>query len=98
MATAVSAVVHGPDDGESRKADHAEAVSISDDENAGHDPLPRVNWKPEDEWPSTNTPFAARWRARQARHDSAEDFSRLNALLCTAMGWIFIPAYCFANS
>ena len=31
-----------------------------------------------------------------ARHDSAEDFSRLNALLCTAMAWIFIPAYCFA--
>ena len=31
-----------------------------------------------------------------ARHDSAEDFCRLNALLCTAMGWIFIPAYCFA--
>ena len=31
-----------------------------------------------------------------ARQDSAEDFSRLNALLFTAMGWIFIPAYCFA--
>ena len=31
-----------------------------------------------------------------ARHDSAEDFSRLGALLFTAMGWIFIPAYCFA--
>ncbi len=31
-----------------------------------------------------------------ARHDSAEDFSRLNALLFTAMGLIFIPAYCFA--
>ena len=31
-----------------------------------------------------------------ARHDFAEDFSRLNALLCTAIGWIFIPAYCFA--
>ena len=30
-----------------------------------------------------------------ARHDPAEDFSRLNALLFTAMGWIFIPAYCF---
>ena len=28
-----------------------------------------------------------------ARHDSAEDFSRLNALLFTAMAWIFIPAY-----
>ena len=33
-----------------------------------------------------------------ARHDSAEDFSRLNALLCTAMDRILIPAYCFANS
>ena len=31
-----------------------------------------------------------------ARHDSAEDFSRLDALLFTAMAWIFIPAYCFA--
>ena len=32
-----------------------------------------------------------------ARHDSAEDFSRLGgALLFTATGWIFIPAYCFA--
>ena len=38
------------------------------------------------------------WGFLIARHDSAEDFSRLNALLCTAMGWIFIPAYCFANS
>ncbi len=44
----------------------------------------------------------AEWIARlsgddvPARRDSAEDFSRLNALLCTAMGWIFIPAYCFA--
>ena len=28
----------------------------------------------------------------------AEDFSRLNALLCTAMDRILIPAYCFANS
>ena len=33
-----------------------------------------------------------------ARQDSAEDFSRLNALLCTAMDRILIPAYCFANS
>ena len=33
---------------------------------------------------------------RMARQDSAEDFSRLNALLCTATDWIFIPAYCFA--
>ena len=32
----------------------------------------------------------------EARHDSAEDFSRLDALLFTAMDWIFIPAYCFA--
>ncbi len=35
---------------------------------------------------------------RAARRDSAEDFSRLNALLCTAMDRILIPAYCFANS
>ena len=35
----------------------------------------------------------------QARRDSAEDFSRLNALLLfTATAWIFIPAYCSANS
>ncbi len=34
--------------------------------------------------------------ANDARRDSAEDFSRLNALLCTAMGRILIPAYCFA--
>ena len=33
---------------------------------------------------------------RPARQDSAEDFSRLDALLFTAMAWIFIPAYCFA--
>ena len=33
-----------------------------------------------------------------ARRDSAEDFSRLNALLCTAVDRILIPAYCFANS
>ena len=31
-----------------------------------------------------------------ARHDSAEDFCRLKARRCTAMAWIFIPAYCFA--
>ena len=31
-----------------------------------------------------------------ARQDSAEHFSRLNALLFTAMAWMFIPAYCFA--
>ena len=31
-----------------------------------------------------------------ARRDSAEDFSRLNALLFTAMAWIFIPAHRFA--
>ena len=30
-----------------------------------------------------------------ARHDSAEDFRRLKARRCTAMDWIFIPAYCF---
>ena len=33
-----------------------------------------------------------------ARRDSAEDFSRLNALLCTAVDRILIPVYCFANS
>ena len=32
-----------------------------------------------------------------ARHDSAEHFSRLDALLFTATAWLFIPAYCFAN-
>ena len=31
-----------------------------------------------------------------ARRDSAEDFSRLGALLFTATTWIFIRAYCFA--
>ena len=31
-----------------------------------------------------------------ARQDSAEDISRLNVQRCTAMAWIFIPAYCFA--
>ena len=31
-----------------------------------------------------------------ARHASAEDFCRLKAPCCTAMDWIFIPAYCFA--
>ena len=31
-----------------------------------------------------------------ARRDSAEHFSRLNALLFTAVACIFIPAYCFA--
>ena len=34
--------------------------------------------------------------AAEARHDSAEHFSRSGALLFTAMAWIFIPAYCFA--
>ena len=29
-------------------------------------------------------------------NDSAEDFCRLKAPCCTAMAWIFIPAYCFA--
>ena len=34
-----------------------------------------------------------------ARRDSAEDFCRLKARrACTAMAWIFIPAYCFAIS
>jgi len=33
-----------------------------------------------------------------ARHDSAEEFCRLNARLCTAMAWIFIPAHCFCTS
>ena len=32
-----------------------------------------------------------------ARRDSAEHFSRLGALLFTAVAWIFIPAYCFAR-
>ena len=31
-----------------------------------------------------------------ARHDSAEDFSRMYARRCTATDRIFIPAYCFA--
>ena len=31
-----------------------------------------------------------------ARRDSAEDFCRLKAPRCTAVAWIFIPAYCFA--
>ena len=31
-----------------------------------------------------------------ARRDSAEDLSRLDALLFTASDWIFIPAHCFA--
>ena len=31
-----------------------------------------------------------------ARRDSAERFSRLDALLYPAIAWIFIPAYCFA--
>ena len=34
----------------------------------------------------------------QAHHDSAEDFFRLKAARCTAMAWVFIPAYCFAIS
>ena len=33
-----------------------------------------------------------------ARRDSAEHFSRLNALYFTAEHWIFISAYCFAIS
>ena len=33
-----------------------------------------------------------------ARRDSAEDVCRLKARRCTAMGRIFIPAYCFAIS
>ena len=32
----------------------------------------------------------------KARHDSAEDFTRLKAPCCTAMDWMLIPAYCFA--
>ena len=42
-----------------------------------------------------SAPKRTRWPT--ARRDSAEDFSRLNALLFTAMAWIFIPACCFAN-
>ena len=33
-----------------------------------------------------------------ARQGSTEDFSRLKARRCTAMAWVFIPAYCFAIS
>ena len=40
--------------------------------------------------------LAAGVPAREARHDSAEEFCRLKARRCTAMAWIFIPAYCFA--
>ena len=32
-----------------------------------------------------------------ARHDSAEDVSRLNVPRCTATVWNLIPAYCSAN-
>ena len=42
---------------------------------------------------STSTVAAYRYTASQY---SAEDFSRLNALLCTATDWIFIPTHCFA--
>ena len=35
--------------------------------------------------------------AHEARRDSAEDFSRLDAVLCAAVARIFIPAYCFAT-
>ena len=38
------------------------------------------------------------YRMSLARHDSAEDFSRLNALIFTAVAWMFIPACCFAIS
>ena len=31
-----------------------------------------------------------------ARHDFGDDFCQLKAPCCTAMYWIFIPAYCFA--
>ena len=42
-------------------------------------------------------PNATTWCPPLARQDSAEDFSRLDALrLFTAMDRIFIPAYCFA--
>ena len=40
--------------------------------------------------------WAPKKNKRHARQDSAEHFSRLGALLFTAMAWIFIPAYCFA--
>ena len=36
------------------------------------------------------------WEYKFARHESAEDFCRLKARRCTAMDWIFIPAYSFA--
>ena len=38
------------------------------------------------------------WDNTNARRDSAEDFSRLNALLCTAVDRVLISAHCFANS
>ena len=34
---------------------------------------------------------------RTIARDSAEHFSRLDALLFTAVAWIFIPAYCFVH-
>ena len=40
------------------------------------------------------SPEFAKW----ARQDSTEDFCRLKARRCTAMGSIFIPAHCFAIS
>ena len=40
--------------------------------------------------------FADKGGAAGVRRDFAEDFSRLKARRCTAMAWIFIPAYCFA--
>ena len=37
--------------------------------------------------------FVPTWFLAAARHDSAKDFSRLDALLFTATDWILIPAY-----
>ena len=56
----------------------------------GNRPLMYTNWAPGEPNQSGN-------REENARHDSAEDFSRLDALLFTAMDRIFIPVYCCAN-
>ena len=55
----------------------------------------RVNYSPHmmDCARAVAYPFFRDWVARQ---DSAEHFCRLEAPCCTAMGWLFIPAYCFA--
>ena len=49
-------------------------------------------------WAASNAGAAAALLTVLARHDSAKDFCRLKAPCCTAMDWMFIPAYgyCFA--